>query len=82
MPTVETAGNGRFTCHQVVYRILLPVLFIECPEDKVCLYDMIEDPEKAAMRPNFKKKILESGPFCGMEIPNQIGPATANWIDA
>jgi len=65
--TIAYGGDRwKWTFHLPSGRLpyLLPVLFIECPEDKVCLYDMIEDPEKAAVLPNFKKKMLESRPFC------------------
>jgi len=62
--------------------VAVPTLYIGCTEDRVCLHEMIEIPRKAGLLPSLEKKIFESGHWCTMEIPDQIGSAMADWIKA
>lgn len=62
--------------------IKVPVLYLGCTGDTVCLIELMEPPKQAGLLPNLETKIFDSAHWCTMEIPDQIGPAIVEWLES
>lgn len=64
------------------YLIKVPILFIGCTKDTVCRIELMDIPKQHGLVPNLETKIFDSAHWCTLEIPDQVGPAIAEWIQA
>ena len=61
-------------------KVTVPMLFLGCSGDAVALTQYMEAPKQAGLLPDVAVKEFESGHWCTLEIPDQIGPAMVEWL--
>lgn len=61
-------------------RVDIPVLFIGCTKDAVCLTQAIYVPQHAGLLPDLTVKEVESGHWQTFEAPDSGGPIIASWL--
>jgi pimeloyl-ACP methyl ester carboxylesterase len=62
------------------YRFNVPVLFIGCKMDAVCLTQAIYVPEQAGLLPDLKIEEIDSGHWQTFEAPDKSGPIINAWL--
>jgi pimeloyl-ACP methyl ester carboxylesterase len=61
-------------------RVDIPVLFIGCTRDPVCLTQAIYIPQQAGLLPDLTVEEVESGHWQTFEAPDLCGPIIAAWL--
>jgi pimeloyl-ACP methyl ester carboxylesterase len=63
-----------------VLKVELPVLFIGCTGDPVCLTSSINPARDAGLLPDLTVKLLECGHWCPYEKPKEVGESIAEFL--
>ncbi|KAF2144885.1 uncharacterized protein K452DRAFT_284269 [Aplosporella prunicola CBS 121167] len=54
-------------------KVTVPAFYLGCTGDEVCLPQLIEMPRKAGLLPDLTVKVIDSGHWCTMEKPDEVG---------
>ncbi|OMP86162.1 Epoxide hydrolase 2 [Diplodia seriata] len=61
-------------------KVTVPAFFLGCEQDEVCTMDLVEENRKAGLLPDLTVKVIDSGHWCTMEKPDEVGEALYDWL--
>ncbi|KAL1651882.1 hypothetical protein SLS58_000005 [Diplodia intermedia] len=61
-------------------KVTVPAFFLGCERDEVCSMELVEENRKAGLLPDLTVKVIDSGHWCTMEKPDEVGEALCDWL--